>query len=90
MIYRDAGAFDRREFLARQNLDLVATLRASNLAEVISSPAPRLGTRLAALRTRLRQRVDDLFPHSPQTAGVLRAMLLGGRSFVDRAESADF
>jgi hypothetical protein len=33
LVYRDAGAFDRREFLARQNIHLVATLRASSLLE---------------------------------------------------------
>ncbi len=35
-IYRDAGAFDRREFLARQNISLLATLRSRTLLETIS------------------------------------------------------
>ena len=38
----------------------------------------------------LRDRVDEIFPGSPQTAGILRAMLLGDRSFVERSESVDF
>ena len=38
----------------------------------------------------LRDRLDAMFPESPQTAGILRAMLLGDRSFVDRSESVDF
>jgi hypothetical protein len=35
-------------------------------------------------------RLDSLYPDAPQTAGILRAMLLGDRSFVDQAESVDF
>jgi len=38
----------------------------------------------------LRDEVDGLFTGKPHVAGVLRAMLLGDRSFVDRAESTDF
>ena len=90
LIYRDAGAFNRREFLARQNIDMVGTLRSSNLVEVISPAKPTFDTRLAGMRARLRRRVDELFPTTPQTAGVLRAMLLGDRTFIDRAESVDF
>jgi competence protein ComEC len=89
-VFRDDGAFDRRAFLAQQNIQLVATLRASSLLERISSPAPTMATRLARLRARLRERLDGMYPGAPKTAGVLRAMLLGDRSFVDRAESVDF
>jgi competence protein ComEC len=90
LVFRDAGAFDRREYLARQNIHLLATLRASSLLERISSPPDTVGTRLARLRALLRERLDGLYPDAPQTAGILRAMLLGDRSFVDQAESVDF
>jgi competence protein ComEC len=90
LVFRDAGAFDRREYLARQNIHLLATLRASSLLERISEPPATMGTRLARLRALLRERLDALYPDAPQTAGILRAMLLGDRSFVDRAESVDF
>ena len=33
LVYKDAGAFDRREFLARQEIHVLATLRASMLLE---------------------------------------------------------
>jgi competence protein ComEC len=89
-VFRDDGAFDRRAFLAQQNIQLVATLRASSLLERVSSPAPTMATRLGRLRARLRERLDGMYPGAPKTAGVLRAMLLGDRSFVDRAESVDF
>ena len=90
LVFRDAGAFDRREYLARQDIHLLATLRASSLLERISSPPATMQTRLARLRTLLRERLDALYPDAPQTAGILRAMLLGDRSFVDQAESVDF
>jgi competence protein ComEC len=38
----------------------------------------------------LREEIDDLCAKTPQAAAVLRAMLLGDRSFVDRTESTDF
>ncbi|HET6929935.1 MAG TPA: DNA internalization-related competence protein ComEC/Rec2 [Candidatus Acidoferrum sp.] len=90
LVFRDAGAFDRREYLAQQNIHLLATLRAGSLLERISEPPATMGTRLARLRALLRDRLDGLYPDAPQTAGILRAMLLGDRSFVDRAESVDF
>ncbi len=89
-VFRDEGAFDRRAYLAQQNIDLVATLRAPELIERIASPPPTIGTYLARARRRLRDEIDELFAGTPQVAGVLRAMLLGDRSFVDRAEAVDF
>jgi competence protein ComEC len=89
-VFRDEGAFDRRAYLAQQNIDLVATLRAPELIERIASPAPTIGTILARTRGRLRDEIDALFSRTPQVAGVLRAMLLGDRSFVDRSEAVNF
>lgn len=90
LAYKDAGAFDRREFLARQNIHVLATLRASVLLEKTGKAPPTLATRTARFRGRLRERLDAMFPSSPETAAILRAMLLGDRSFVDRVESVDF
>ncbi len=89
-VFRDAGAFDRRAFLASQNIDLVATLRAPELMERVAIARPTVHTIISKARRRLREEVDTLFSARPEAAGVLRAMLLGDRSFVDRAESADF
>jgi competence protein ComEC len=88
--FRDEGAFDRRAYLEQQNVDLVSALRAPQLIERIFSPAPTMRVTLARTRRRLRDEVDQLFARTPQMAGVLRAMLLGDRSFVDRDESTDF
>ena len=89
-LFKDEGAFDRRAYLAQQNIDLVATLRAPELIERLAVATPTVSTRLASARRRLRDEIDDLFGSGSQPAGVLRAMLLGDRSFVDRAEAADF
>src|SRR5712692_7322869 len=89
-VFRDEGAFDRRAYLKHQNIDLVATLRAPELIERIASPTPTIGTNLARARKRLRDEIDELLAGVPQAAGVLRAMLLGDRSFVDQAEAVDF
>jgi competence protein ComEC len=89
-VFKDEGAFDRRAYLAQQNIDLVATLRAPELIQRVSPAKPTVATRLARVRRRLRDEVDELFAGAPQVAGVLRAMLLGDRSFVDRDESTDF
>jgi competence protein ComEC len=89
-VFRDEGAFDRRAYLAGQNIDLVATLRAPGLMERVALARPSLGVLVARARRRLREEVDTLFGARPEVGGVLRAMLLGDRSFVDRAESADF
>lgn len=89
-VFRDDGAFDRRAYLASQNIDLVATLRSAALLEREVPAQPTFGTWVARARRRLREEVDSLFASRPEVAGVLRAMLLGDRTFVDRKESTDF
>jgi competence protein ComEC len=89
-IFRDDGAFDRRAYLEQQNIDLIATLRAAKLMEHTQAARMTPATLLAHARRRLRDEVDALFAARPQVDGVLRAMLLGDRSFVERAESTDF
>ena len=89
-VFRDEGAFDRRAYLAAQGIDLVATLRAPQLIQrnAESKRTPR--ALLARLRRRLREETDSFFAARPQVAGVVRAMLLGDRTFVDRDEATDF
>ena len=89
-IYRDDAAFDRRGYLAQQNIHLVATLRAPELLECVASGRASPATIIAKVRHRLREEVDILFPGPPQFSATLRAMLLGDRTFIDRSESTDF
>src|ERR1700674_5083379 len=69
-VFKDEGAFDRRAYLAQQNIDLVATLRAPELVVRIASQTPTIGTVLARARRRLREEIDELFSSTPQAAGV--------------------
>jgi competence protein ComEC len=89
-VFRDDGAFDRRAYLEQQNVDLVATLRAPELMERTAVSPTTAAALLAHARRRLRDEIDELFVKTPQVGGVLRAMLLGDRSFVERQESTDF
>ena len=89
-VFRDEGAFDRRAYLEQQHIDLVAELRAPQLMERVALGTPTIATRIAQMRRRLRDEIDQLFAGAPQVAAVLRAMLLGDRSFVERDASADF
>jgi competence protein ComEC len=81
--FMDPGAFDVRGYLARQRIDLTGTLRSGELVEYLGdSPLP-WRYRFAVIRGDLLTRIDSLFPDHPDRAAVLRAMLLGDRSFVD-------
>jgi competence protein ComEC len=89
--FRDEGAFDRRAYLATQNIDLIATLRSPKLLQELSTvPHQSISTGVARIRSRLRDELDSLFTADPQSAATLRAMLLGDRTFVDRDESTAF
>ena len=88
--FKDPGAFDTRAELARQNIQLTASLRSLELVNRIAGPPPTMRHRLARLRAVLLNRVDTLFAGAPQQAAVLRAMLLGDRNFIDNEVSDDF
>src|SRR3981081_2544789 len=89
-LFRDEGAFDRRAYLASQGIDLVATLRSLDLIQRASVAPLTTDTVLARFRHQLRGEVDTVFAARPEIAAVLRAMLLGDRSFVERDEAVDF
>jgi len=81
--FEDPGAFDQRNYLARQNIDLTGSLRSGELLQLVDRPVPNFRQRLARARGDLLERLNGLFPDNPERAAVLRAMLLGDRSFVD-------
>lgn len=88
--YRNPGAFDFRGYLARQGVDVIGTLRSPELLQWIARPPPTLAQRIAHLRGVFLHRVDALFAGNPARAAVLRAILLGDRSFVDTSVVTDF
>jgi competence protein ComEC len=79
----DPGAFDLQGFLARQNVDLIGSLRSGDLLTLIDRPSPTFLQRLARARGDMLARLDSLFAGRHEQQAVLRAMLLGDRSFVD-------
>jgi competence protein ComEC len=92
--FNDPGAFDARGYLAGQGIDLTGSLRDARLLTLAMSPAtsPALGAhqRLARVHGALLARVDELFARQPEVAALLRAMLLGDRSFVDTKTALAF
>jgi competence protein ComEC len=88
--FKNPGAFDTRAELARQNIQLTASLRSLELVNQIAGRPPTMRHRLARLRAILLHRVDTLFAGAPQQAAVLRAMLLGDRNFIDNEVSDAF
>jgi competence protein ComEC len=81
--FKDPGAFDVRGYLARQRIDLTGALRSGLLLEYLGDGPVPWRYRFAIVRGELLTRIDALFPDRPERAAVLRAMLLGDRSFVD-------
>ena len=81
--FLDPGVFDLHALLAQQKIDLVGSLRSAELLQVTDRPQPALAYRLARARGDLLARLDNLFAGQPDRLAILRAMLLGDRTFVD-------
>ncbi|MDE3109649.1 MAG: ComEC/Rec2 family competence protein, partial [Acidobacteriota bacterium] len=88
--FLDPGAFDVRGYLSRQGINLTGSVRSGELIRLIDHPRPALMHRVARARGILLARLNALFPGRPDRAAVLRAMLLGDRSFVDSRTVAAF
>jgi competence protein ComEC len=81
--FLDPGAFDVSGYLARQDIDLTGSLRSGELLQLLAHSRPSFMERVARARGDLLARLDALFAGHRERAAVLRAMLLGDRSFVD-------
>ena len=88
--FGDPGSFDFRGYLARQNIQLQASLRNGQLLSVIGDPPLKVSDRFARLRGRFLATLDDLFASRPEEGALARAMLLGDRSFVEHDRVVDF
>jgi competence protein ComEC len=88
--YGDPGAFDYVAQLARERIDLTATVRSLALVNRVDTSRLGLHNALARARGTLLKRVDELFPEAPARRAVVRAILLGDRSFVDNDVSDAF
>ncbi len=88
--YLDPGAFDERGYLARQGIELLASLRSVELLQRVGSSPWSIAESLARARGNLLNRVDHLFVGNPSRIAVLRAMLLGDRNFVNSDIAVEF
>ncbi len=88
--YQDPGAFDERGFLKRQNIELLGTLRSTELIETDGPASVSIARRFARARGDLLSRLDHLYSGQPQRIAVLRAMLLGDRNFVNSELAENF
>ena len=88
--FGDPGSFDYRAFLARQDIYLTSTIRNATLIEKLPGPPPTLAQHMARWRGSLLRRTDEMFSASDDRAAVVRAMLLGDRSFLDTEQVEAF
>ena len=88
--YQDPGAFDERGFLERQNIELLGTLRSTELIESDGPANVSIARRFARARGDLLSRLDHLYSGQPERIAVLRAMLLGDRNFVNSELAESF
>ena len=88
--FGNPGSFDYRTFLARQDVHLTSTVRSTELIEKVPGPRPSLGHHLARLRGLLLRQSDAMFAAADDRAAVVRAMLLGDRSFLDTEQVQAF
>ncbi len=89
--FRNPAGFDREAKALREGVVFYASVKAAELAERL--PGRRgfwLPGRIQALRATLLSHLDELFPAESQSNAVLRAMLLGDRSALDRRVGEDF
>lgn len=88
--FLNPGAFDARTHLAREDVHLTASLRSTELLRKLGDTRPSFAQRLARLRGSMLGQLDRMFASQPEHAAVLRAMLLGDRSFIDHERAEQF
>ncbi|MGH9858568.1 MAG: ComEC/Rec2 family competence protein, partial [Candidatus Acidiferrales bacterium] len=88
--FLNPGAFDAKAHMAREGIDLTASLRSTELLRKLGDTRPSFAHRLARLRGSMLEQLDRLFSQQPEHAAVLRAMLLGDRSFIDHQRAEQF
>ena len=88
--FGNPGSFDYRAFLARQDVHLTSTVRNAELIEKLPGAPLTVAHRFARWRGSLLRATDQLFAASDARAAVVRAMLLGDRSFLDTEQVEAF
>ncbi len=88
--YGDPGVFDYRGGLAREGVDITGTLRSLKLLQRAGARESSLRFVLARARGALLREIDELYSARPDEGAILRAMLLGDRTFVDTEVADEF
>ena len=94
--FLNPGSFDRQGRARREGVLFYASIKASKLVERLSGPGgsrqggSRWMAALDGLRRALLDRLDALFPMPSQANGLLRAVLFGDRSGLDRRVLENF
>lgn len=89
--FHNLGAFDQEARARREGAVYYASIKAAELVERLPGRGGwRWMAALHSLRAALLDRLDALFPVERPHNGLLRAMLLGDKSGLDRRVSEDF
>ncbi len=89
--FLNPGSFDRQGRARRQGVLFYASIKAAELVERLSGQrGSRWMAALEGLRRALLDRLDALFPIPSQANGLLRALLFGDRSGLDRRVLENF
>ena len=94
--FLNPGSFDRQARARREGVLFYASIKAAELVERLPGqpgsrqPGSRWMAALHGLRRALLDRLDALFPMPSQANGLLRAMLFGDRSGLDRRVLENF
>lgn len=89
--YQNPGGFDYVHYLARQNIFWTASVRDASTVRILPGQCGhRVLGFLFAIRTWALDRLEQLFPQDSRTATLLKAILLGESSGVERQWTNDF
>ena len=86
--FRNPGSWDYEGYLRQLGIVALGSAKASTVEVLGTSTGDRLGMLQSRAREAVIRRIHDLWPE-PQ-AGLMDAMLIGERAFIDRETSADF
>lgn len=86
--FRNPGAWDYEGYLHRLGISALGSAKASSIEVLGTNTGDRIGIWQSRAREAVIRRIHEIWP-APQ-AGLMDAMLIGERSFIDRQTSTDF
>lgn len=86
--FRNAGAWDYEAYLHQLGIVALGSAKASNVEVLGTTSGDRLGKWQTHARGAVIGRIHEIWPE--REAGLMDAMLIGERAFIDRETSTDF